>query len=183
MTAVIVGAVSQGIMVLIMAPTPLAMTGAGYPEALAGDVVRWHVVAMLAPSFFTGFAIKRFGTVPVVVTGLALLVVSALMAASGLSAHHFYGALIVLGVGWNFGFIGATNMLASAVSADERAVVQGTNDTLIALGATICVFASGAIVTGFGCPILAFASLPVLAVALLWVFVQVRFSPRDSVFR
>jgi len=185
LTAVIVGAVSQGIMVLIMAPTPLAMTGAGYSEALAGDVVRWHVVAMFAPSFFTGFAIKRFGTVPVVATGLALLVVSGLLAASGLSPHHFYGALTVLGVGWNFGFIGATNMLASAVSADERAVVQGTNDTLIALGATICVFASGAIVTGFGWKILALASLPVLAVALLWVLVQGRRSSgaRDRAFR
>ena len=185
LTAVIAGAVSQGIMVLLMAPTPLAMTGAGYSEALAGDVVRWHVVAMFAPSFFTGFVIKRFGTVPIVVTGLALLVASALMAASGLSTPHFYGALIVLGVGWNFGFIGATNILASAVSADERAVVQGTNDTLIALGATTCVFASGAIVTRFGWTILALASLPVLAVALLWVLRQGRRSSgaRDRAFR
>lgn len=185
LTAVIAGAVSQGIMVLLMAPTPLAMTGAGYSEALAGDVVRWHVVAMFAPSFFTGFVIKRFGTVPVVVTGLALLVASALVAASGMSVHHFYGALIVLGVGWNFGFIGATNMLASAVSADERAVVQGTNDTLIALAATICVFASGAIVVEFGWTILALASLPVLVVPLLWVLVPGRQSsgPQDRAFR
>ncbi|WP_246156787.1 MFS transporter [Aquicoccus porphyridii] len=150
------------------------MTGAGYSEALAGDVVRWHVVAMFAPSFFTGFVIKRFGTVPVVVTGLALLVASALVAASGVSSHHFYGALIVLGIGWNFGFIGATTMLASAVSADERAVVQGTNDTLIALAATICVFASGAIVVEYGWTNLALASLPVLAVALLWVLMSGR---------
>jgi MFS family permease len=169
LTAVIAGAVSQGIMMLLMAPTPLAMTGAGHSEALASDVVRWHVVAMFAPSFFTGFIIKRFGTVPVVVTGLVLLAVSALMAAAGMSAHHFYGALIVLGIGWNFGFIGATNMIASAVLPEERAVVQGANDTLIALAATLCVFASGAIVVEFGWTILSLASLPVLAVALLWV--------------
>ena len=174
LTAVIAGAVSQGIMVLLMAPTPLAMTGAGYSEALAGDVVRWHVVAMFAPSFFTGFIIRRFGTVPVVVTGLALLAASAILAASGMSAHHFYGALIVLGIGWNFGFIGATTLLASAVSAEERAVVQGANDTLIALAATLCVFASGAIVVGFGWTILALVSLPVLAVALLWVLMLAR---------
>ncbi|WP_244430380.1 MFS transporter [Roseivivax halodurans] len=176
--AVIAGAVSQGIMVLLMAPTPLAMTGAGYSEAVAGDVVRWHVIAMFAPSFFTGVVIKRVGTVPVVVTGLLLLSASSLLAASGMSAHHFYGALIVLGIGWNFGFIGATAMLASAVSADERAIVQGTNDTLIALAATICVFASGAIVVEFGWTILALAGLPVLAVALLWVLLLGR-QPSD----
>ena len=180
LTAVIAGAVSHGIMVLLMAPTPLAMTGAGYSEALAGDVVRWHVVAMFAPSFFTGFVIKRFGAVPVVVTGLMLLAASALLAASGMSVHHFYVALIVLGVGWNFGFIEATTMLASAVSADERAVMQGANDTLIALAATICVFASGAIVIEFGWTILTLASLPILAAALLWVLMPGWRSPRPK---
>ena len=179
LTAVLTGAVSQGIMVLLMAPTPLAMTDHGHSEALASDVVRWHVVAMFAPSFFTGFLIARFGTVPIIAIGLALLIASALVAASGVSVHHFYAALIVLGVGWNFGFIGATNLLASAVSSDERAVVQGTNDTLIALAATLCVFASGAIVTGFGWTELALSSLPILAVALLWVLVPGRRAGRS----
>jgi predicted MFS family arabinose efflux permease len=169
LTAVLAGAVSQGIMVLLMAPTPLAMTGHGYSETSASDVIRWHVVAMFAPSFFTGFLIRRFGTIPVVATGLALLIGALLVAASGISVHHFYVALVVLGIGWNFGFIGATNLLASAISPEERAVVQGTNDTLIALAATLCVFASGAIVTGFGWTELALSSLPILAVALLWV--------------
>jgi MFS family permease len=166
LTAVGVGAVSQGTMVLLMAPTPLAMTGCGYSEALAGDVVRWHVVAMFAPSFITGFIIKLLGTKPVMVTGLVLLIASALTAASGVSLHHFYGALILLGVGWNFGFIGATNLLASAVSAAERPVIQGVNDTLIALASTACVFASGAIVTTQGWTVLAIAALPILVVVL-----------------
>ena len=167
--AVVVGAVSQGIMVLLMAPTPLAMTGHGHSEALAGDVVRWHVVAMFAPSFVTGFLIERIGTTPVIVTGLALLIASALTAASGAAPHHFYGALVLLGLGWNFGFIGATTLLASAVSAEERSVVQGANDTLIALASTACVLASGAIVTGYGWTALALAALPALVVALGWV--------------
>jgi len=179
LAAVLAGAVSQGVMVLLMAPTPLAMTGYGYSEAVASDVVRWHVVAMFAPSFFTGFLIRRFGTVPIITTGLALSISSALVAASSVSVHHFYVALVVLGIGWNFGFIGATSLLASAISPQERAVVQGTNDTLVALAATLCVFASGAIVTGFGWTELALSSLPILAVALLWVLVPGR-RPRDT---
>lgn len=175
LTAVCVGAVSQGIMVLLMAPTPLAMTGCGYGEALAGDVVRWHVVAMFAPSFATGFVIKRFGTRFVMGTGLVLLIASALTAASGISLHHFYGALILLGLGWNFGFIGATNLLASAVSVEERPVIQGVNDTLIALASTVCVFASGAIVTSQGWTVLAIGALPILAVALAWVLLPGRY--------
>lgn len=178
MTAVLAGAVSQGIMVLLMAPTPLAMTGHGHSDVAASDVVRWHVVAMFAPSFFTGFLIKRFGTVPIVAAGLTLLIGAALVAASGISVHHFYAALIVLGIGWNFSFIGATDMLVGAVSPEERAVVQGTNDTLIALASTVCVFISGAIVTGFGWTQLALISLPVLALTLVWVVAMHRWSAR-----
>ncbi|MEO9514128.1 MAG: MFS transporter [Paracoccaceae bacterium] len=166
-TAVAIGAVSQGMMVLLMAPTPLAMIECGFSEGVAGDVIRWHVVAMFAPSFFTGFLIKRFGTAPVVRAGLLMLIASAIIAASGITGAHFYGSLIILGMGWNFGFIGATNMLASAIKPDERAVAQGANDTLIALVSTICAFSSGAIVAEFGWTVLALASLPVSVIALL----------------
>lgn len=169
LTAVLVGAVSQGVMMLLMAPSPLAMTGHGHSEASASDVVRWHVVAMFAPSFFTGFFIKLFGTMRIMAIGLALLSAAALVAASGLSVHHFYAALIVLGVGWNFAFIGATDMLADALAPEERAAVQGANDTLIALASTGCVFLSGALVTGVGWTVLALTSLPVLAATLLWL--------------
>ncbi|WP_425037301.1 MFS transporter [Primorskyibacter sp. S187A] len=167
--AIVIGAVSQGIMVLLMAPTPLAMTAHGHSDVLASDVVRWHVVAMFAPSFVTGFLIKRFGTVPIVATGLIFLICAAAVAASGLSLHHFYAALIVLGIGWNFSFIGATDLLARAVAAEDRAVVQGLNDTAVALASTICVFGSGAIVTGLGWSILSLSAVPILTVALVWV--------------
>ena len=161
--AVGAGAVSQGIMVFLMAPTPLAMINCGFSEALAGDVIRWHVVSMFAPSFFTGFIIKRYGALPVVKLGLLLLIHSAGIAATGLSKTHFYTALILLGVGWNFGFIGSTSLLASTVSAENRPVAQGVNDTVIALASTLCAFAAGAIVTGPGWTTLALAALPVLA--------------------
>ncbi|MFY0645951.1 MFS transporter [Sulfitobacter geojensis] len=164
--AVAIGAVSQGIMVFLMIPTPLAMVGCGFSEATSGDVIRWHVVAMFAPSFFTGFLIKRYGTRHIALGGLALLILSALVALSGLSGGHFYISLILLGLGWNFGFIGATNMLTRAVSEAERPVVQGANDTVIALASTICAFAAGAIVAGYGWTVLAVVALIVLVVAL-----------------
>lgn len=162
--AVGLGAVSQGIMVFLMVPTPLAMIGCGFSEAVAGDVIRWHVVAMFAPSFFTGFLIKRFGMHPIALIGLALLIVSSIAAQSGLTSGHFYGSLVLLGIGWNFGFIGATTMLANSVSADERALVQGANDTVIALVSTLCAFAAGAIIAGFGWVVLAAVSLGLLVV-------------------
>ncbi|MDF3415976.1 MFS transporter [Sulfitobacter sp. M57] len=164
--AVAIGAVSQGIMVFLMIPTPLAMVGCGFSEAVAGDVIRWHVVAMFAPSFFTGFLIKRFGTERITLAGLALLVVSAVVALGGLSGAHFYGALVLLGLGWNFGFIGATNMLANVVSDAEKPMAQGANDTVIALASTLCAFAAGAIVAGYGWTVLALAALVILVAAL-----------------
>lgn len=163
--AVGLGAVSQGVMVFLMVPTPLAMIGCGFSEAVAGDVIRWHVVAMFAPSFFTGFLIKRFGAQPIATTGLALLSVSSIGALSGLTSLHFYGSLILLGIGWNFAFIAATTMLTNSVSDGEKALVQGADDTVIALVSTLAAFAAGAIIAGFGWAALAAVSLVVLLVA------------------
>ncbi|WP_341368548.1 MFS transporter [Yoonia sp. BS5-3] len=161
--AVGLGAVTQGIMMFLMVPTPLAMIGCGFTDAVAGDVIRWHVVAMFAPSFFTGFLIKRYGVRPVAFSGLGLLITSCIAALSGLTEAHFYGALILLGLGWNFGFIGATTMLANAATEAEKSVVQGANDTVIALVSTICAFLAGAIVAGSGWILLALVALGLLA--------------------
>lgn len=160
--AIGLGAVSQGVMVFLMIPTPLAMIGCGFSEAVAGDVIRWHVVAMFAPSFFTGFLIKRFGVNIIAILGLALLLISSLVALIGLTSAHFYLSLIVLGIGWNFGFIGATTMLASAVTDDDKAMVQGANDTVVALVSTVGAFAAGAIIAGFGWVILSGVALGLL---------------------
>ena len=170
-TAVAIGAFSQGVMVLLMIPTPLAMIGCGFSENTAGDVVRWHVVAMFAPSFMTGFLIKRFGTTVVSLTGLSLLALAAIIAANGISAPHFYGSLIVLGVGWNFGFIGATSMLAQAVSDQEKALVQGVNDTIIALVSTICAFSSGTLLALFGWTALSYVGLAIVFVMITTLLV------------
>ncbi|MDX8348946.1 MFS transporter [Cognatiyoonia sp. IB215446] len=165
------GAISQGVMVLLMVPTPIVMVGCGFDATTGAQVVGWHVVAMFAPSFVTGFLIKRFGASAIIYLGLALLAVAAVIAASGLTLGHFYVSLIVLGVGWNFGFIGATSMLSDALAPEERAAVQGINDTAIALASAVAAFASGAVVAGFGWVTLTLASLPIVAataLALLW---------------
>lgn len=153
-------------MIFLMIPTPLAMIGCGLSEDTAGDVIRWHIVAMFAPSFFTGFLIQRFGAQTIAVTGLSMIILSALAATMGLSAVHFYGALIVLGLGWNFNFIGATTMLAAAVTESEKAAVQGVNDTMIALVSTVCAFAAGLVISGLGWIVLAMVSIAIVLVAL-----------------
>jgi MFS family permease len=146
-------------MMFMMVPTTLAMIGCGFSEPVAGDVIRWHFVAMFAPSFFTGFLIKRFGSTPIVTIGLVFLALAAVSGASGLSAGQFYGALILLGIGWNFSFIGATTMLTDAVPDENKPVAQGVNDTLIALVSTICAFASGAVIAGYGWIVLSIITL------------------------
>jgi MFS family permease len=165
--AVGIAAVSQGVMIFLMIPTPLAMIGCGFGEDTAGDVIRWHIVAMFAPSFFTGFLIRRFGAQPVAMAGFALIALSATGAATGLSAVHFYGALIVLGLGWNFSFIGATTMLATCVTETEKAAVQGANDTMIALVSTVCAFAAGLVISTLGWIVLALISIAIVLVAVL----------------
>ncbi|WP_299681050.1 MFS transporter [uncultured Roseobacter sp.] len=156
--SIAIAAVSQGVMVFLMVPTPIAMIGCGFSEDTASDVVRWHIVAMFAPSFFTGFLIQRFGAQPIATVGLGMIMAAAVAASLGLTAMNFYGSLIVLGVGWNFGFIGATTMLDAALSEKEKAAVQGTNDTIIALVSTVCAFAAGFVVSTLGWAVLAMIS-------------------------
>ena len=165
--AIGIAAISQGVMVFLMIPTPIAMVANGFGEATASDVVRWHIVAMFAPSLFTGFLIKRFGAQTIAFAGLAIIVASAAAAALGLKALHFYGSLVILGLGWNFGFIGGTAMLDAAVSETERARVQGANDTIIALVSTICAFTAGFVIAQLGWAILAMLSAGAVVIALV----------------
>ncbi|MEM1198797.1 MAG: MFS transporter, partial [Pseudomonadota bacterium] len=164
--AILCAAISFGTMTLLMTPTALAMVGCGFSETQASDVIRWHVIAMFAPGFFTGALISRFGTGVIVAIGLGLLGVSAVVAIAGITLVHFYVALILLGVGWNFGFIGGTTMLAEALAPAERPVVQGINDTLIALASTIASFSAGALIASVSWAAVAVAAFPMLALAL-----------------
>lgn len=175
--AILSGAISHAVMVLIMTPTPLAMVGEGFMDTQASSVIKWHVIAMFAPSFVTGFIINRFGVKNVIGVGLVILAISAGMAIAGLSLHHFYGALIMLGIGWNFGFIGATKLLADSLAPDERSAAQGANDTLIAFASTLAAFGSGAILSAVSWTALCLIALPMVIVGLVGLFAVRQFEP------
>jgi MFS family permease len=148
--AVICAMVSYALMNLVMTSTPLAVIGCGYDQAQAGYIVTGHVLAMFAPSFFTGHLIARFGVEKIVGMGIAILGAAGIVALQGVQLENFYIALILLGFGWNFGFIGATAMLAGAHAPEERGRMQGLNDLLVFGGVTIASLASGGLMNCSG---------------------------------
>ena len=129
--AMICAMVSYALMNLVMTSTPLAVVGCGFSTGDAADIVSAHVLAMFAPSFVTGHVIARIGAVRVVTIGLLLLAAAGAAAIAGVALTNFFVALILLGFGWNFGFIGATSMLVEAHEPAERGRVQGMNDMAV----------------------------------------------------
>ncbi|TYC63496.1 MFS transporter [Rhodobacterales bacterium] len=144
------GICSYALMSLVMTATPLAMIGCGLSETDAALGIQWHVLAMFGPSFFTGNLIARFGRERIVSIGLALLAGCSIVALTGIDLAHFWSALILLGVGWNFGFIGATAMLADAYRPEERNMAQSANDFLVFGFVAAASFSSGALLNQFG---------------------------------
>ncbi|WP_435205097.1 MFS transporter [Tateyamaria sp. 1078] len=150
LVAVICGAVSYALMNLVMTSTPLAVVACGYTEPDAANVVTAHVLAMFAPSFFTGHLIARFGVERITGLGLIILALAGVVALSGVALGQFFGALVLLGLGWNFGFIGATTMLTTAHGAEERGRVQGMNDLIVFGSVTFASLASGGLMNCAG---------------------------------
>lgn len=167
--AVLSAMVGSSAMSLVMTSTPLAMVGHSFTSDHAADVVRWHIVAMFAPSFFTGSVIVRFGRLPVIAAGLLLLGACGAIAVAGVDLHHFYLALIALGVGWNFAFIGATSLLGTTHTRAEQAKAQGLNDFLVLGFVAIGSFGSGALLDSFGWNAVQYAMAPALLLALAGV--------------
>jgi MFS family permease len=176
--AVICGMVAYSLMNLVMTSTPLAVVGCGFTKNNANDIVSAHVLAMFAPSFFTGHLIARFGVEKIIATGLVILMGAGMVALSGVAIPNFFGALILLGIGWNFGFIGATTMLSSAHAPHERGVVQGMNDMIVFGMVTVASLASGGLmkcsggtaVEGWDAVNLAMIPFLILAAgALIWL--------------
>ena len=163
--AVMVGAVSYGAMNLLMTATPLAMKvcGFGYPEA--ADVIKWHVVGMFAPGFFTGHLIRRFGVMKIMFAGCVLMFLTVGIAHAGLTYWHFWFALFSLGVGWNFMFVGATTLLTTTYAVAEKAKVQGVNDLTVFVTMISSSAASGALVSTSGWTDLNLYALPALVLA------------------
>ncbi|WP_027237629.1 MFS transporter [Leisingera caerulea] len=179
--AVICAMVSYALMNLVMTSTPLAVVGCGYTEGNAADVVTWHVLAMYVPSFFTGHLIARFGVEKIVAAGLVILAGAGAVALQGVDLENFFIALVLLGIGWNFGFIGATTMLAGAHESYERGRMQGLNDLLVFGGVTMASLASGGLmncsggnpVEGWSAVSMAMAPFLVLAGgALMWLVLR-----------
>jgi MFS family permease len=176
--AMICGMVSYSLMNLMMTSTPLAVVGCGYGEDTAADVVSSHVLAMFLPSFITGHLIARFGVEKIIATGLIFLGISCCAALSGLAVFNFFAALTLLGLGWNFGFVGATTMLADAYRPRERGRVQGINDLLVFGSVTVASFASGGLMNCSGGSVLSgwisvnLAMIPLISIAtiaLIWL--------------
>jgi MFS family permease len=181
LVAIICAMVSYSLMTLVMTSTPLAVVGAGHGEMHAADIVSFHVLAMFIPSFFTGHLIARYGTEKIITLGLVTLLAAGLIGLSGVSLMHFKGALVLLGLGWNFGFIGATTMLAGTHSTEERGRVQGMNDMMVFGFVTLASLSSGALMNGMGgsaqdgWTAVNLAMAPFLALAggaLIWLVMQ-----------
>ncbi|MCF6429460.1 MFS transporter [Leisingera sp. MMG026] len=179
--AVICAMVSYALMNLVMTSTPLAVVGCGFTEGNAADVVTSHVLAMYVPSFFTGHLIARFGVEKIVAAGLVILAGAGAVALQGVEIENFFIALVLLGVGWNFGFIGATTMLAGAHESHERGRMQGLNDLLVFGGVTMASLASGGLMNcsggnpadGWSAVNMAMAPFLVLAGgALMWLVMR-----------
>ena len=181
--AMICAMVSYALMNLVMTSTPLAVVGCGFEQNTAADVVSAHVLAMFIPSFFTGHLIARFGTTKIVAAGLLILACAGAVALQGVNVENFFLALILLGVGWNFGFIGATTMLASAHNPEEKGIVQGMNDFFVFGGVTVASLSSGGLMNcSGGSPVegwtaVNIAMVPFLTLAggaLIWLAMQKR---------
>ncbi len=170
-TAVICGVVSYTLMNFIMTAAPLAMRLCGLPQETSNLGLQWHIIAMYAPSFFTGRLITRFGAPRIVATGLALTAASAVIGLMGIEVAHFWLTLILLGVGWNFGFVGASALVLECHRPEERTRVQSLNDFLVFGTMAVGSFSSGGLLTAYGWDTVLWVSFFPLAVsvaALLW---------------
>ena len=181
----ICGLVSYCLMNLVMTSTPLAVVGCGFTQTQANNVVSTHVLAMFIPSFFTGHLIVRFGAEKIIAIGLIILAFSGVTAFLGVDLMNFYFALALLGVGWNFGFIGATTLISSSHNKSERGVIQGTNDFIIFGSVTLASLTSGGLMNcsggspqeGWSTVSLAMIPMLILAgIALTWLIINKRVS-------
>ena len=180
LVAIACGMVAYSLMNLVMTSTPLAVVGCGLTKNNANDIVSAHVIAMFLPSFFSGHLINRFGVEKIMGIGLLILGSAGLVALSGVELGNFYAALILLGVGWNFGFIGATTLLTRAHTPHERGRVQGMNDAIVFGCVTIASIASGGLMNCSGGSVVQgwaavnYAMVPFLLLAgaaLLWLVI------------
>jgi MFS family permease len=175
--AVTGSAIGYGVMSLLMTATPLAMNFCGHPYNSAAFIIQWHVIGMFAPSFFTGSLIRRFGVLNIMFCGMLLESASVAVALTGLQVAHFWWALTLLGVGWNFLYIGGTTLLTECYRPSEKAKAQGMHDFLVFVITATSSFSSGLLINRSGWETLNYAALPFLALigaAIIWFALRQR---------
>ena len=164
--AAIGGMLGYGIMALVMTATPIAMHEHHYAFGDTAFVIEWHVLGMFAPSFFTGHLIKRFGVLQVMLTGGLLSAICVIVNLTGTTLPHFWAALVLLGVGWNFMFIGATTLLTEAYAPEEKGKTQALNDFLVFSTVTLSVLSAGSLQHLLGWEAVNYGVLPLITVAV-----------------
>ncbi len=158
-----------GIMVLVMTATPVAMLGCGFSVKDSSWVIQWHALAMFVPSFFTGSLITRFGAEKISAIGMLLLVGAAVSGLMGIHFENFAIGLILLGLGWNFGYIGGTTMLTETYETDEKNKAQGLNDFLVFTTTAVTSLMAGKLLAWFGWEGVNYAVFPMVVLALVMI--------------
>ena len=167
--AIFGAAIGYAVMIMVMTATPLAILGCGLPGSDVTPVIQWHVVGMFAPSFFTGILIARYGAPRIMQVGFVLLLGHVVLAVSGVEFMHFLSALILLGVGWNFAFIGGTALLTQAYRPGEQMKVQAVNEFAVFGLVAVATLSAGWLYDRFGWVTLNLAVVPLLLAALIAV--------------
>ena len=178
--ALLAGVASYVLMNFLMTASPLAMVMHGHSLKESTLGIQWHILAMFGPSFFTGNLIKRFGKIPITFAGVLLLGLASIVALLGMTVPHFWVSLILLGLGWNFGFIGATNMVVDCYRPEERGRVQALNDFIIFTCVALSSFTSGRVLAVYGWYGVNTWTLPISAVvmlALAWLYFKNKRQP------
>jgi predicted MFS family arabinose efflux permease len=169
LTALTGSVVGFAMMLMVMSATPLAMQLCGHSVGAAASVIQWHVLGMFVPSFFTGNLIRRFGVLNIMGAGIILMAAQILFSLSGIDLFHFTSGLVLLGIGWNFLFVGGTTLLTEAYRPSEKAKTQAAHDFLMFVAVTLSSFASGSLLNSYGWKTVNLTVVPFLLLALVVV--------------
>lgn len=175
LVAILNTAISNSVMILIMVATPLAILACGYSVSDSTSVIQWHVLGMFLPAFFSGQLIDRFGIKHVAVAGFLLLICSGLISVSGVQLSHFYSALFLLGVGWNFLYLAGSTLMSASHRPEERGKVQGFAELAVAIVSAFAAFGSGVLLSLWGWAVI---NAVVVGLLLMGLFVNMAISYR-----
>ena len=181
LVAVICGLTAYGSMNLIMTATPLSMHHQGHAFSQAAIVIQWHILGMFIPSLFAGSLIQKLGLIPMMIVGCICIIACSLCNLAGTTYGHYAFALILLGVGWNFLYVGATQLLTSAYSEAEKSKTQGLNDLLVAISVALTALSSGWMLSSYGWSSMNLAVLSAVSLVLIVLIVfSIRTAPGNT---